>query len=47
MYNPSQSSQNSVVTHIGIRTHSLDPGKRYLFDALKIGSSWSDVVPAQ
>ncbi len=43
--NAEQSSLNGTVTHVGIRTSRLDGDDRFLFGSLKIGSSWSDVVP--
>ncbi len=44
--NTSVTSGNTSISHVGIRTNSLESGDSFLFGSLLIGDTWSDVVPA-
>lgn len=33
------------ITHVGLRTANLDAGDALLFDELRLGTTWNDVVP--
>jgi hypothetical protein len=33
------------ITHVGLRTANLDAGDALVFDELKLGTTWNDVVP--
>jgi hypothetical protein len=43
--NSSATSGNSTITHVGVRTNSLEAGDTLRFGSLLIGDSWADVVP--
>ncbi len=43
--NTSATSSNGSISHVGIRTNSLEAGDSFLFGSLLIGDTWSDVVP--